>query len=126
LRNKRREHAAFIGLANARRHANYYELARAMRIRFFGSFAGVFIGRARPVPGCVAASAVDVSFFTAWLFVKACIFTLLLVSCCRAIFASRYFSAIFRYMSVFVAFEALANLQRGIIGFAFEYFSIPQ
>jgi hypothetical protein len=97
-----------------------------MRVRFFGSFAGVFIGRARPVPGRVAALAVNASFFTAWLFVKACIFTLLLVSCCRAMFASRCFSAILRYMSVFIAFEALANPQRGIVRFALEYFGIPQ
>jgi hypothetical protein len=97
-----------------------------MRVRFFGSFAGVFIGRARPIPGRVAAPAVDASFFAVWLFVRACIFTLLLVSCCRAVSASRCFSAILRYMSVFVAFEALANPQRGIIGFAFEYFGISQ
>jgi hypothetical protein len=97
-----------------------------MRVRFFGSFAGVFIGRARPVPGRVAAFAVNASFFTAWLFVRACIFILLLVSCCRAVSASRCFFAIFRYMSVFVAFEALANPQRGIVGFAFKYFGILQ
>jgi hypothetical protein len=95
-----------------------------MRVRFFGSFAGVFIGRARPVPGRVAAPAVNASLFTAWLFVRACIFTPLLVSCCRAIFALRCFFAIFRYMSVFVAFEALANPQRGIIRFALEYLGI--
>jgi hypothetical protein len=95
-----------------------------MRVYFFGFFAGVFIGRARPVPGRVAVSAVDASFFTVWLFVKACIFTPLLVSCCRAIFASRCFSAIFRYISVFVAFKALANPQRNIVKFAFEYFGI--
>jgi hypothetical protein len=80
-----------------------------MRVRFFGFFAGVFIGRARPVPGRVAAFAINASFCTAWLFVKACIFTFLLVSCCRAMSASLCFSVIFRYMSVFVAFEALAN-----------------
>jgi hypothetical protein len=97
-----------------------------MRVRFFGSFAGVFIGRARPVPGRVAAPAVDASLFTAWLFVRACIFIPLFVSCCRAVSAPRCFSAILRYMSVFVAFEALANPQRGIVGFAFEYLGILQ
>jgi hypothetical protein len=95
-----------------------------MRVRFFGSFAGVFIDRARPISGRMAAFAINASFFTAWLFVKACIFTFLLVSCYRVVFASRCFSAIFRYMSVFVAFKALANPQRGIIGFAFKYFGI--
>jgi hypothetical protein len=95
-----------------------------MRVRFFGSFAGVFIGRARPVPSRMAAPAVNASLFIAWLFVRACIFTFLLVSCCRAMSASRCFSAILRYMSVFVAFEALANPQRGIVGFALEYFGI--
>jgi hypothetical protein len=97
-----------------------------MRVRFFGFFAGVFIGRARPVPGHMAAFAVNASFFAVWLFVRACIFIPLLVSCYRAISASRYFSAIFRYMSVFVAFEILANSQRGIVKFALEYLSIPQ
>jgi hypothetical protein len=97
-----------------------------MRVRFFGFFAGVFIGRARPVPGRMVAPAVNASFFTAWLFVKACIFTPLFMSCCRAISASRCFFAIFHYMSVFVAFEALANPQRGIVKFAFEYFGILQ
>jgi hypothetical protein len=97
-----------------------------MHVRFFGFFAGVFIGRARPVPGRMAAPAVNASLFAVWLFVKACIFTPLLVSCCRAMSALRYFFAIFRYMSVFVAFKALANPQRGIIGFALEYFGIPQ
>jgi hypothetical protein len=126
LRNKEGGHAAFIGLAGVRRRASYYELARAMRVRFFGFFAGVFICRARPIPGRMAAPAVNASFYTAWLFVKACIFILFLVSCCRAIFASRYFSAIFRYMFVFVAFETLANPQRSIVGFAFEYFGISQ
>jgi hypothetical protein len=125
LRNKKKGHAAFIGFAGARRRASYYELAWAMRVRFFGFFAGVFIGRARPVSGRVAAPAVNASFFTAWLFIRACIFTPLLVSCCRAMFASRYFSAIFHYIFVFVAFKALANPQRGIVGFAFEYFGIP-
>jgi hypothetical protein len=96
-----------------------------MRVRFFGFFAGVFINQARPIPGRVAASAVNAFFCTVWLFVKACIFTLLLVSCCRAMFILRYFSAIFRYMFVFVAFEALANPQHNIIRFAFEYFGIP-
>jgi hypothetical protein len=96
-----------------------------MRVRFFGSFAGVFISRARPVPGRVAAFAINAFLCTAWLFVKACIFTPLLVSCCRAMFASRCFSATFRYMSVFVAFEALANLQRSIVKFALEYLGIP-
>jgi hypothetical protein len=110
LRNRKKGHAAFIGFAGARRRANYYELARAMRVRFFGSFAGVFINRARPIPGRVAAPAVNASLCTVRLFLKICIFTLLLVSCCRAISASRYFSAIFRYISVFVAFKALANL----------------
>jgi hypothetical protein len=124
LRNNEEGHAAFIEFAGARRRASYYELARAMRVRFFGSFAGVFINRARPIPGRVAASAVNAFFCTAWLFVRACIFTPLLVSCCRAISALRYLSAIFRYMSVFVAFKALANPQRNIVEFAFEYFGI--
>jgi hypothetical protein len=95
-----------------------------MRVSFFGFFAGVFISWVRPVPGRIAASAVDAFFCTIWLFVRACIFALLLVSCCRAIFASRCFSAIFRYISVFVAFKALANPQRGIVRFVFEYFGI--
>jgi hypothetical protein len=95
-----------------------------MRVRFFGSFAGVFVSRARSVLGRVAALAVNASLCTAWLFVGACIFIPLLVSCCRAIFVSRYFSVIFRYMSVFIAFKALANLQRNIVKFAFEYFGI--
>jgi hypothetical protein len=124
LRNKKRGYAAFIGFAGARRRASYYELARAMRVRFFGFFAGVFINRAHPVPGRMAAFAINAFFCTVWLFVRACIFILLLVSCCRAIFASRCFPAIFRYMSVFVAFEALANLQHNIIEFAFKYFGI--
>jgi hypothetical protein len=61
-----------------------------MRVRFFGFFAGVFISRARPVPGRMAAPAVNAFFCIAWLFVRACIFILLLVSCCRAMFALRY------------------------------------
>jgi hypothetical protein len=97
-----------------------------MRVRFFGFFAGVFISRARPIPGRVAAPAVNASFCTAWLFIRACIFTPLLVSCCRAMFASRYLFAIFRYMFVFIAFKALANPQRNIVKFAFEYFGISQ
>jgi hypothetical protein len=74
----------------------------------------------------MAAPAVDAFLFAAWLFVRACIFILLLVSCCRAVSAPRCFSAILRYMSVFVAFEALADPQRGIVEFALEYFGILQ
>jgi hypothetical protein len=95
-----------------------------MRVRFFGFFAGVFISRARPILGRVAAFVVNAFFCIAWLFVRAYIFAFLLVSCRRAMFASRYFLAIFRYIFVFVAFETLANPQRGIVGFAFEYFGI--
>jgi hypothetical protein len=65
LRNKGKEHAAFIGLAGARHRANYYELARAMRVRFFGFFASVFINRARPIPGRIATPIVNASFCTA-------------------------------------------------------------
>jgi hypothetical protein len=63
--NKKREYAAFIGFVGARYRANYYELARVMRVRFFGFFAGVFINRARPVPGRMAAPAVNAFFCAA-------------------------------------------------------------
>jgi hypothetical protein len=63
-------------------------------------------------------------FNAARLLVKARVLAFLLVRCCCAIFISRCFSAVFRYMSVFVAFEALANPQRGIIGLIFEDFSV--
>jgi hypothetical protein len=97
-----------------------------MRIRFFGFFACGFIGRARPILSNMAISAIYTPFDAARLFVRTRVFAFLLVRCYCAISASRYFSAIFRYMSVFVAFEALANPQRGIVRLAFEDFSVSQ
>jgi hypothetical protein len=91
----------------------------------FGFFACDLIGRARPVSSNIAISAIYTLFNAARLPVKARVFAFLLMRCCCAVFISRCFSAIFRYMFVFVAFEALANPQRGIVGFIFEDFSVP-
>jgi hypothetical protein len=63
-------------------------------------------------------------FDAARLPVKARVFAFLFMRCCCAMFAFRCFSAIFRYIFVFVTFEALANPQRGIIGLIFENFSV--
>jgi hypothetical protein len=97
-----------------------------MRIRFFGFFVCGLIGRVRPIPSNMAISAIYTPFNAARLPVKARVFAFLLMRCYCAISAFRSFSAIFRYMSVFVAFEVLANSQRGIIGLIFENFSVPQ
>jgi hypothetical protein len=97
-----------------------------MRIRFFGFFACGLINWARPVPSNVAISAIYIPFNAARLLVRARVFAFLLMRCCCAISAFRCFSAVFRYMSVFVAFEALANPQRGIVRLIFENFSVLQ
>jgi hypothetical protein len=95
-----------------------------MRIRFFGFFACGLIGRARPVPSSVATSAIYIPFDAARLPIRARVFAFLLMRCCCAISAFRCFSAISRYMFVFVALEALANPQRSIIRLIFENFSV--
>jgi hypothetical protein len=97
-----------------------------MRIRFFGFFACGFIGRIRPVPSNMATSAIYTPFDAARLPVRARVFAFLFMRYCCAISAFRYFSAVFRYIFVFVAFKALANPQRGIIRLIFENFSVPQ
>jgi uncharacterized membrane protein YccC len=97
-----------------------------MRIRFFGFFACGFISRARSVSSSMAISAIYTLFDAARLPVRARVFAFLLMRCCCAISAFRCFSAVSRYMSVFVAFEALANPQHGIIRLIFENFSVSQ
>jgi hypothetical protein len=72
----------------------------------------------------MATSAIYTPFDAARLPVKARAFAFLLMRCCCAISAFRCFSAVFRYMFVFVAFEALANPQYGIVGLIFENFSV--
>jgi hypothetical protein len=97
-----------------------------MHIRFFGFFVCGLIGRARPVPNNMAISAIYTLFDAARLLVKARVFAFLIMCCYCAISASRCFSAISRYMFVFVAFEALPNSQHGIVGLIFENFSVLQ
>jgi hypothetical protein len=124
LRGKQREYAALIGFYNACCCTNYCELLRAMRIRFFGIFAWDFINRARPIPSNMVISAIYTLFDAACLLIKARVFAFLLMRCCCAISAFRCFSAISRYIFVFVAFEILANPQCGIVGLIFENFSV--
>jgi uncharacterized membrane protein YccC len=95
-----------------------------MRIRFFGFFACGFISRARPVSSNVIILAIYIFFDAARLPVRARVFAFLLMSCCCAMFAFRCFSAVFRYIFVFVAFEALANSQCGIVRLILENFSV--
>jgi hypothetical protein len=90
-----------------------------MRIRFFGFFACGLIGRARSVPSNMAISVIYTPFDAARLPVRARVFAFLLMRCCCAM-------SVFRYISVFVAFEALANPQRGIVRLIFENFSVSQ
>jgi hypothetical protein len=95
-----------------------------MRIRFFGFFACGLIGRARPILSNMAISAIYTPFDAARLPVRARVFAFLLMRCYCAMSAFRCFSAVFRYMFVFIAFEILMNPQRGIIGLIFENFSV--
>jgi hypothetical protein len=97
-----------------------------MRIRFFGFVACGLINRARPVSSNMVISAIYTPFDAARLPIKARVFAFLLMRCCCAISAFRCFSAVFRYMFVFVTFEILPNPQRGIIRLIFENFSILQ
>jgi hypothetical protein len=71
-------------------------------------------------------SAIYTPFDAVRLPIKARVFAFLLMRCCCAMSAFRYFSAIFRYMFVFVALETLANPQRSIVKLIFENFSVPQ
>jgi hypothetical protein len=96
-----------------------------MRIRFFSFLACDLISRARPVLSNMATSAIYTFFNAVRLPVKARVFAFLLMRYCCAISAFRCFSAVSRYMFVFVAFKALANPQHGIIGLIFENFSVP-
>jgi hypothetical protein len=95
-----------------------------MRIRFFGFFACGLISRARPISNNMAISAIYTLFDAARLPVKAHVLAFLLMRYYCAMFISRCFSAIFRYIFVFVAFKALANSQHGIVKLIFENFSI--
>jgi hypothetical protein len=71
----------------------------------------------------MAAFAINITFYTAILLLKARVFPVLMCYDC-AMFAFRFFFAIFGYMSEFVAFKALANPDYGIIWFAFKNFRI--
>jgi hypothetical protein len=85
-----------------------------MRVRFFGSFVGLFVCRICPVPRYVAVFAINITFYIAAFLLKALVFPVLMRYNC-VISAFRSFFAIFGYISEFIAFKALTDPDYGIV-----------
>jgi hypothetical protein len=114
LRGKWRWYTPLVRIFCWNNNVSHYKLARAMHVRFFGSFVGLFVYRICLFPRYMAAFAIKTTFYIIALLLRARVFPALMRYSC-AIFAFRFLLAVFGYMFEFVAFKALTDPDYGIV-----------